>query len=79
MAASAYIMIETIVSKLGDVARQLQVMPGVESIDLVTGPYDIIAVVTAADLNAVGDLVTGEIHAVDGIVCTVTCLSVGGP
>ena len=79
MATSAYILIETIVGKLGDVAKQLQLMPGVESVDLVTGPYDIIAVVTAADLNAVGDLVTSEIHAVDGIVRTVTCLSVGGP
>ena len=45
--------------------------------DGVTGPYDIISVVMAPDLNAVGDLVTSEIHTINGIVRTVTCLSVG--
>ena len=34
-------------------------------------------VVAANDLNAVGDLVTSQIHTIDGIVRTVTCLSVG--
>jgi DNA-binding Lrp family transcriptional regulator len=52
-------------------------LPGVESVDQVTGPYDIIVAVTAADLNAVGDLVTDELHVVNGIVRTITSLWVG--
>ena len=34
---------------------------------------------TANDLNAVGQIVTREIHTVPGIVRTVTCMVVGGP
>ena len=38
--------------------------------------YDIIAVASASDLNEVGNLVSTQIHNIDGIVRTVTCLSV---
>ena len=78
MATKAYILIETAVGKSRNVTSQLTSMAGVDTVDLVTGPYDIIAVVSAPDLNAVGDLVTSQIHTVDGIVRTVTCLTVGG-
>jgi DNA-binding Lrp family transcriptional regulator len=77
MATKAYILIETTVGKSRDVTNELHSLPGVETVDPVTGPYDIIAVVSAPDLNAVGDLVTRQIHTINGIVRTVTCLSVG--
>lgn len=79
MATKAYILIETTVGKSRDVTNELHSLPGVETVDPVTGPYDIIAVVSAPDLNAVGDLVTRQIHTINGIVRTVTCLSVGNP
>lgn len=77
MATKAYILIETSVGKSRDVAGTLRALQGVQNVDAVTGPYDIIAVVAAPDLNKVGDLVTSEIHTISGIVRTVTCLSVG--
>ena len=77
MATKAYILIETAVGKSRDVTRALRSLAGVQTVDAVTGPYDIIAVVEATDLNAVGDLVTSQIHTISGIVRTVTCLSVG--
>ena len=77
MATKGYILVETSVGKSRDVAIALRSLPGVEIVDAVTGPYDIIAVVGASDLNAVGDLVTSQIHTIGGIVRTVTCLSVG--
>ena len=77
MATKAYILIETSVGKSRGVADTLRALQGVQSVDAVTGPYDIIAVVAAPDLNAVGDLVTSAIHTINGIVRTVTCLSVG--
>ena len=77
MATMAYILVETAVGKTGDVAGALRSLSGVDKVDTVTGPYDIIAVVSAPDLNAVGDLVTTQIHSVDGIARTVTCLCVG--
>ena len=78
MATKAYILIETAVGKSRDVADALRSLPGVRTVDAVTGPYDIIAVVEAPDLNAVGELVTSQVHTINGIVRTVTCLSVGG-
>ena len=78
MPTKAYILIETAVGKSRNVAGELRGLSGVETVDPVTGPYDIIAVVAAPDLNAVGDLVTSQIHTISGIVRTVTCLSVGG-
>ena len=78
MPTKAYILIETAVGKSRNVAGELRSLNGVETVDPVTGPYDIIAVVAAPDLNAVGDLVTSQIHTIGGIVRTVTCLAVGG-
>ena len=77
VSTKAYILIETAVGKSRDVSAALQTLPGVTTVDPVTGPYDIIAVVEAQDLNAVGDLVTSQIHTIGGIGRTVTCLSVG--
>ena len=77
MGTAAYILVETKVGKMRDVASELTGVHGVKSVDQVTGPYDIIAVVDAPDLSAVGDLVTERIHNIDGIIRTVTCLSVG--
>ena len=77
MPTKAYILIETAVGKSRDVAEALRSLTGIENVDAVTGPYDIIAIVEAPDLNAVGDLVTSQIHTINGIVRTVTCLSVG--
>ncbi len=78
MNTKAYILIETAVGKSRNVAAELRGLEGVGTVDPVTGPYDIIAVVSANDLNSIGELVTKEIHVIDGILRTVTCLAVGG-
>ncbi len=79
MSTKAYILIETDVGKSRDVAGALRVLDGVVTVDAVTGPYDIITVIEAPDLNSVGDKVTSQIHTINGIARTVTCLSIGGP
>ena len=76
MATKAYVLIETAVGKTRDVINTLSGTSGMEAVDAVTGPYDIIAVVNAADLNAVGELVTDKVHTISGVLRTVTCLSV---
>ena len=81
MAAKAFVLIETAVGKTKDVvaALQNQKVKEIKSVDLVTGPYDIIAVVEHEDFNAIGNLVTEKIHPVPGIARTVTCLSIRVP
>jgi DNA-binding Lrp family transcriptional regulator len=77
VATRAFILIETAVGKTRDVVTALQGLAGVTSVDVVTGPYDIVAVLEAPDLGSIGDLVTGSIHTLGGIQRTVTCLAVG--
>ena len=48
-----------------DESNDMRSLPGVE------------AVAVAPDLNAVGDLVPGKIHTINGTFRTVTCLSLG--
>ena len=76
MATKAYVLIETAVGKTRDVMATLSGVGGMEAVDAVTGPYDIIAVVRANDLNSVGEIVTDKIHTIGGVNRTVTCLSV---
>ncbi len=76
MATKAFVLIETAVGKTKEVTGSLQRVKGAQSIDAVTGPYDIIVTLEGPDLNAIGDLVTSNIHTIPGIVRTVTCLAV---
>jgi len=57
------------------VVSALKKIPGVRSVDAVTGPYDIIAVIEGETLNEIGEVVTSRIHPVGGISRTVTCLA----
>ena len=76
MATKAYLLIQTEIGKTRDVAKTLSDLPGITTVDVVTGPHDIIAEVSGEDMRVIGDLVTGHIHTVTGIVRTVTCLAV---
>jgi DNA-binding Lrp family transcriptional regulator len=75
VAAKAFILIETAVGKNKEVVTHLKQLDGVTSVDYVTGPYDIIAIVEAENLNEIGDLVIQKIHPINGITRTTTCLS----
>jgi DNA-binding Lrp family transcriptional regulator len=75
MAAKAFVLIETAVGRNKEVATALEQLKGVKSVDIVTGPYDIIAIIEGISLNDIGDLVTGKIHPIVGISRTVTCLA----
>jgi len=74
--AKAFVLIETTVGKTKEVVTALQDLAGVISVNAVTGPYDVIAIIEADSLNLIGDIVTQSIHPIGGIVRTVTCLTV---
>ena len=75
MSAKAFVLIETTVGKTKGVVDKIKQIQGVKSVDAVTGPYDIIAIMELGSLNDIGDLVTGKIHPIEGISRTVTCLA----
>jgi DNA-binding Lrp family transcriptional regulator len=54
----------------------LKKLKGIKSVETVTGPYDVVAVVEFEALNELGDLVTQNVQIAKGIKRTVTCLVV---
>jgi DNA-binding Lrp family transcriptional regulator len=69
----AYILVETEVGKAADAAAHIGGIAGVTQVDDVTGPFDVIVRVEAANIDDLGRLVVAQIQAVDGITRTLTC------
>lgn len=76
MKTRAYILIETAVGTTVDVAASLREIKEMKAVDMVTGPFDIVAVVEAEDLSDIGGIVSTRMHKVSGIVKTITSLAV---
>ena len=70
---AAYILIQTEVGVIGDVAGDVAAIKGVASADGVTGPYDVIARAEANDLDELGRMVVRQIQDVPGVTRTLTC------
>ena len=75
MTARAVIWIETQVGKTRDVAAALRSIAEVPSADIITGEFDIIAVVEAADMISLADVVTGQVQSTSGVIRTITCVA----
>jgi len=75
VATKAFVLVEIAVGKSREVVDALRKLESITSVDAVTGPYDVIAVIEAPDLNAIGDLITKQVHTVQGVLRTVTCLA----
>jgi len=69
----AFVLIQTESGKTGRVAQEIATIQGVSSAVVVTGPYDIIAVVQAASIDSLGKMVVSRIQGVKGITRTLTC------
>jgi DNA-binding Lrp family transcriptional regulator len=76
MTIRAFVLVETAVGKSSTVVESMKQLKGIKSADIVTGPYDIIAVVEGESLNDIGNLVTSKVQSISGISRTVTCLAV---
>ena len=73
----AYVLIEAKVGSSTGLMESLKDHPSVLSASRVTGPYDVIAVVQEEDLGRIHDLVTEQIHHLDGVLRTTTSVAVG--
>ena len=71
-AVRAYILIQT-VTNAAHVAREIRDLDGVVTADDVSGPYDVIVQLAAADMDELGKTVVNRIQAVEGISRTLTC------
>lgn len=73
MAVSAYVLIQIEMGKASEVASRIREIDGVDTADIATGPYDIIARTSADTMDDLGRMVVGQIEMVDGITRTLTC------
>ncbi|GAA1481000.1 Lrp/AsnC ligand binding domain-containing protein [Gordonia sinesedis] len=69
----AFILIQTEVGRAALVAATIAEIPGVASAEEVSGPYDVIVRVDAADATQLNRDVVPTIQQVDGITRTLTC------
>jgi DNA-binding Lrp family transcriptional regulator len=76
----AYVLIEAAVGKANDIAKGVTKVKlsdaKVVSVDAVTGPFDVIALLESDDLDKLGRAITDAIQQVDGVQRTTTCLVV---
>ncbi len=70
----AYILIKMRPGDVPQALQQLRQSPGVETAQMVFGPYDLILEVQAPDLAALGRLLAHEVQPIPGVLETITCL-----
>jgi len=72
----AYILVEALPGKAIELTNIVKGLTGVKTVHLVTGPYDVIAFVEAADLKALGEMIVKKIQATGCVARTLTCITV---
>jgi hypothetical protein len=78
MAAKAYVLLRTAPGLTKAIHGSLQISPAVTSVEMITGPYDLIVALEAATTKEILTTVMKDIRPAAGIRDTVTCLVVPG-
>lgn len=80
MAVKSYVLIEADVGTAKQVASGLRDLSSsssnILSVEMVTGPFDVICLVEAEDLAELGSQITEAIQTVPGVKRTTTCLTI---
>ncbi len=72
---AAFVLVRCELGKVEAVANAIMELDGVSEVHSVTGPWDLIVKLYAADYDAFGDLIPGALQAVPGIRETETLLA----
>ncbi len=70
----AYVLIQTVPGRVEAILRSLRRMPTVYSVDPVTGPYDIVALLAVDEMRDISHTVAGTIGGMRGVTRTTTLL-----
>ena len=76
MAVTAYLFLECTAGRLKEVLAKVKRVGGVRHAHIVTGSYDIIALVEAQDLRALTEAILSKIQAIPGVYKTTTNVAV---
>ncbi len=72
MAVEAFVFIECEHAKSREVEERLSKIAGVKMVKMVTGPYDLIAIVTASNFQVLGDVVMTKMQSTKFVTKTIT-------
>jgi len=78
MAVKAYVLLRTAPGLTKAIFSSLKISPMVQSVELITGPYDLIVAIEGATTSEILTTVMKEIRPAAGVRDTVTCLVVPG-
>ena len=56
----AFVLIQTVPGRVDGILRTLRRMPQVRTVDSVTGPYDVVALVEVGELRELSQVVAGQ-------------------
>ena len=73
---AAFILMKVKPSSAEKVLKEAKKITEIKEVYLVTGIYDIIAVIQVDDLKKLGEIVAEKIHRIDGVSSTITCIVV---
>ncbi len=73
MSLKAYILINTNIGKTDEVIESLSKMPEVKHLDVIMGPYDIIAQIETEDHESLAETVMTKLQKIEAIRHTMTC------
>ena len=72
----AYVLINVRPGGVREVVRDLHRVEGVLEANMTFGPYDVVAVVQANDINHLGNILAANVQQIPGVIETLTCLAV---
>ena len=72
----AYVLLTVEIGKVEKVIEELKKIPGVTKADAVTGPYDAIIHIEAANLGELTRKILHDIHNIEGVIDTTTAIVV---
>jgi DNA-binding Lrp family transcriptional regulator len=76
MEVLSYVFIKTNAGKTVQALTEIRKFPEIKEAHMVTGDYDIIAFLKSNDIKELRNMVTGEIHKLDSVSSTATCVVV---
>lgn len=80
MSVMGYVLVQTAPGKAGAALAGIKGLKfkgaSLQAADAVTGPYDLIVVMEAEDLNSLGMAVAEGVQSAEGITRTTTCIAV---
>ena len=78
MAAKAYALLRTAPGLTKSIYSALKISPAVRSVEMITGPYDMIISIEAASTKEILATIMNDVRPAAGVRDTVTCLVVPG-